>query len=74
MEIPFLIMVTCLIMSIIKLFKKVYKEIPKEIPFLLMITCLIMSTIKLFKKVYKEILKGNSILTNDHVFEHFYYY
>ena len=57
-------------MSIIKLFKKVYKEIP----FLIMVTCLIMSIIKLFKKVYKEIPKGNSIFTNDHMFENSYYY
>ena len=33
-------------MPIIKIFKKVYKEIP----FLLMVTCLIITIIKLFKK------------------------
>ena len=69
-EIPFLIMVTCLIMSIIKLFKNVYKEFP----FLIIITCSIISINKLFKKLYKEIPKGNSILTNDHMFKHSYYY
>ena len=33
-----------------------------------------MPIIKLFKKVNKEILKGNSILTNGHMFECSYYY
>ena len=38
-------------MSIIKLLKKVYKEVL----FLLMVTCLILSIIKLFKKVTSNI-------------------
>ena len=53
--------------------KKCTGKFLREILFLLMATCLIMSIIKLFKKVYKEILKGNSILTNGHMFDHVYY-